>query len=112
MMRKIMLLASCIIACIIAGPAAAAPRNILLILADDYGIDVTRYYPTTDRRTTTPPAPATPKLAALAQSGLLFRNAWAEPSCSPRLRDHKVLAQEWQGRAAGETQLTKGVGTA
>ena len=102
-MRKIMLLASCIIACIVAGPAAAAPRNILLILADDYGIDVTRYYPTTDRRTTTPPAPATPKLAALAQNGLLFRNAWAEPSCSP------TRATIFTGRYAFRTGIGKPV---
>ena len=39
-------------------------RNILLIIADDYGIDATRFYPKTDRRVTTPPAPATPNLAA------------------------------------------------
>jgi arylsulfatase B len=63
-------------------PAGAA-RNVLLLIADDYGIDVTRYYPKTDRRVTTPPAPATPNLANLAQNGLLFRNTWAQPSCSP-----------------------------
>jgi arylsulfatase A-like enzyme len=66
----------------LAGPAQAA-RNILLIIADDYGIDATRYYPLTDRRSTTPPAPLTPKLASLAQRGLLFRNVWAQPLCSP-----------------------------
>jgi arylsulfatase A-like enzyme len=60
-----------------------AARNILLIIADDYGIDVTRYYPLTDRRSTTPPAPLTPNLASLAQRGLLFRNVWASPLCSP-----------------------------
>jgi arylsulfatase A-like enzyme len=63
--------------------AEAAPRKILLIIADDYDIDATRFYPTTDRRATTPPAPATPNLAGLAQQGVLFRNAWAQPSCSP-----------------------------
>lgn len=67
---------------VLADPVLAA-RNILLIVADDYGIDVTRYYPLTDRRTTTPPAPLTPNLASLAQGGLLFRNVWAQQLCSP-----------------------------
>ncbi len=58
-------------------------RNILLIIADDYGIDATRYYPKADRRVTNPPAPATPILSQLAADGLLFRNARAQPSCSP-----------------------------
>jgi arylsulfatase A-like enzyme len=71
-----------VMALAIVSPAGAA-RNILLLIADDYGIDVTRYYPLTDRRTTTPPAPATPNLASLAQNGLLFGNTWAQPSCSP-----------------------------
>ena len=68
---------------LLAVPAAAASRNILLVIADDYGIDVTTYYPQADRQTTTPPAPKTPNLAKLAKAGLLFRNAWAQPSCSP-----------------------------
>ena len=63
--------------------AHAAGRNILLLIADDYGIYVTRYYLLADRRTTTPEAPPAPNLANLAQNGLLFRNTWAQPSCSP-----------------------------
>ena len=66
-----------------AAPLSAAPRNVLLVIADDYGIDVTTYYPLADRQQTTPPAPKTPNLAKLAKAGLLFRNAWAQPSCSP-----------------------------
>lgn len=77
------LLALSLPAVLAATPIAAAPRNILLIVADDYGIDVTTYYPSTDRQVTTPPAPTTPNLAKLAKAGLLFRNAWAQPSCSP-----------------------------
>ena len=52
----------------VVSPASAA-RNILLLIADDYGIDVTRYYPLTDRRVTDPPAPATPNLASRARTG-------------------------------------------
>lgn len=64
--------------------AAAADRSILLIIADDYGVDAAGFYPkSAARRATTPPAPPTPNLAALASKGVLFRQAWAEPWCSP-----------------------------
>lgn len=82
---------------------SAAPRNILLILADDYGIDATQYYPASDRRTTSPPAPKTPNLAALSRQGIIFRNAWAEPSCSP------TRATIFTGRYAFRTGIGKPV---
>ncbi len=65
-----------------AGPQARG-RSILLIVADDLGLEATTLYPPALRRETEPPAPETPNLAALAQHGVLFRNAWANPSCSP-----------------------------
>jgi arylsulfatase A-like enzyme len=69
---------------LVAGKPQAAEQNILLIIADDFGVDAAPFYPTTvDRRDTTPPAPSTPNLMWLAQSGVLFRNAWATPWCSP-----------------------------
>ena len=67
-----------------AGEARAQGRNILLIIADDLGVDAARFYPlTAGRRTTRPPAPPTPNLAALARNGLIFRHAWVTPWCSP-----------------------------
>jgi arylsulfatase B len=67
-----------------AGGARAQDRNILLIVADDFGVDAASFYPlTAGRRTTSPPAPPTPNLARLAQNGVLFRRAWATPWCSP-----------------------------
>lgn len=55
-----------------------APRpNILLIVADDYGVDLAASYQEGS-------APAcTPFIDSLAAEGLLFRNAWANPTCSP-----------------------------
>ena len=92
-----------LVAVLLAAPASSAPRNVLLILADDYGVDATTYYPSSDRRTTNPPAPATPNLAALARNGILFRNAWAEPSCSP------TRATIFTGRYAFRTGIGKPV---
>ncbi|MGE3739533.1 MAG: sulfatase-like hydrolase/transferase [Geminicoccaceae bacterium] len=88
---------------VVAAPLSAAPRNVLLILADDYGIDVTEYYPAADRRTTKPLAPKTPNLAALSKQGIIFRNAWAEPSCSPS------RATIFTGRYAFRTGIGKPV---
>jgi arylsulfatase A-like enzyme len=56
---------------------------------DEYGID-------------DPDRPATPNLDALAQSGLKFTNAWANPVCSP------TRAGIFTGRHAYDT----GIGTA
>ncbi|MEN9576326.1 MAG: hypothetical protein RL514_4181 [Verrucomicrobiota bacterium] len=59
---------------------AATPRNILLIIADDYGADSSSLYNSTSSGASLPP---TPNLAALAQTGVVFRNAYANPVCSP-----------------------------
>jgi arylsulfatase A-like enzyme len=61
----------------------AAPPNILLLIGDDIGIDAAEFYPTTVRRATTPPAPPMPNMRRLAQAGVLFSDAWANPLCAP-----------------------------
>ena len=58
---------------------AASHQNILLIIADDYGADSSSLYNTN----TAASFPPTPNIAALARSGVLFRNAYANPVCSP-----------------------------
>ncbi len=59
---------------------AATPRNILLLIADDYGVDSSSLYNSTNAGASLPP---TPNLVALAQRGVRFRNAYAHPVCSP-----------------------------
>jgi arylsulfatase A-like enzyme len=66
-----------------AASAQAQKRNILLLIGDDIGIDVAEFYPTPDRRVTTSSMPPMPNLKQLAQVGVLFRNTWANPLCSP-----------------------------
>jgi arylsulfatase A-like enzyme len=66
-----------------ASSAQAARSNILLLIADDFGIDVASFYPVGPRRQTTPPPPPMPNLAALAQQGVIFTRVWASPWCSP-----------------------------
>lgn len=51
--------------------------NILIILADDLGIDVSNGYQTNALM------PVTPELDALRASGVTFKNAWTPPKCSP-----------------------------
>ncbi|HWB05701.1 MAG TPA: sulfatase-like hydrolase/transferase [Verrucomicrobiales bacterium] len=57
----------------------AAGRNILLIIADDYGQDSSALYNTSAAAS----LPPTPNIASLRSGGVLFRNAWAHPTCSP-----------------------------
>jgi arylsulfatase A-like enzyme len=53
------------------------PPNVLIVLLDDVGTDKIGAY-------AEHPRPAhTPNLDALAAEGVLFRNAWATPQCSP-----------------------------
>ena len=57
--------------------ATAQVPNTLLIIADDIGVDMVSCY---DEG----PDPAvTPNIDRLASEGVLFRNAWANPACSP-----------------------------
>lgn len=61
-------------------PAAAfsdTPPNILMIVADDMGVDVMSVY------TGNPDAARTPNLDALAARGLRFTDFWAQPVCTP-----------------------------
>ena len=51
--------------------------NVLLVIADDMGVDMLAAY----GEGADPPI--TPNLDALAQDGMLFRNAWSNPNCSP-----------------------------
>lgn len=59
------------------GSQALRPRNIVLVLADDLGVDMVGAYDEGGA------PPCTPHIDGLASQGLLFRNAWANPSCTP-----------------------------
>ncbi len=57
--------------------SVAAGGNVLVVLLDDVGTDMLGVY---DEHPSPPP---TPRLDALADEGLLFRNAYSAPVCSP-----------------------------
>jgi hypothetical protein len=68
----------------------AEPRNLLVIIADDHGIDSQALYNTNAGAS----PPSTPHINALAQRGVLFRNAYDKPfvhlpavQCSPAAMD-------------------------
>lgn len=65
---------------IVSAVSAATAKNILLVIADDYGADGSSLYNSTSNGASLPP---TPTIAALARRGVVFRNAWACPECSP-----------------------------
>ena len=57
--------------------ARGGQPNVLLILADDLGVEgLAAYQEGSDY-------PLTPTIDLLAQNGLLFRNTWSNPNCSP-----------------------------
>ena len=55
---------------------ATSTPNILLVIADDQGVDASAQYDVTGD------PPRTPVLNALAAEGLVFDNAWATPGCT------------------------------
>lgn len=60
-----------------AGVPVDGTKNILLIIADDMGVDQVSGYAEHDD------APTTDHLDDLATNGVMFRNAWTHPSCAP-----------------------------
>jgi arylsulfatase B len=59
------------------GVGDPSPLNILILLADDVGVDMLASYGLGDD------LPSLPTLDALASKGLSFRNVWSNPICSP-----------------------------
>ena len=59
------------------GLGQPSPPNILLIIADDLGVDVTNGYHSPGL------SPNTPTLDSLMASGLTFNNVWSTPMCTP-----------------------------
>ncbi len=55
------------------------PPNVLLIIADDYGLDASSLYNTSPGVS----LPPTPNIASLAANGVKFTNAYGYPTCSP-----------------------------
>jgi arylsulfatase B len=56
--------------------ATPKPPNILIVIADDFGVDQVGAYGEGN-------AACTPNIDRLASEGLLFRNAWTNPVCTP-----------------------------
>ena len=55
----------------------ARPPNILLVIADDMGLDVSPCYDLGSEK------PDMPVLESMCRDGLVFDNVWADPTCSP-----------------------------
>lgn len=61
-----------------------APRNIVVIVADDVGVDLIGAYEPYFANHPDPAYPnTTPAIDFLAATGMTFRNAWTDPVCSP-----------------------------
>jgi hypothetical protein len=78
--------------------ADAAPRNILLIIADDFGVDVAEFYPTSVREVTTPPAPPRSSRWSTGAQAVRQERGFCPTACSfprsgrrPQPVDHALL---------------------
>ncbi|MFK7801301.1 MAG: sulfatase-like hydrolase/transferase [Anaerolineae bacterium] len=56
----------------------ASAHNVILIIADDFGVDMVALY-----NESAADLPPTPNIDALLDEGVLFENAWTNPICSP-----------------------------
>ena len=78
-------------------PETARPPNILLVIADDLGVDVT------DAPPDSPLSVVTPTLDRLRAEGVTFTTTWSNPVCSP------TRATMLTGRYAFRTGVTNAV---
>jgi len=62
--------------------AHPAERNVVLIVLDDTGVDLFGVYGEFAGTDPPPEHQATPSIQALADRGLVFRNAWSSPLCA------------------------------
>ena len=60
-----------------ARPARPVQPNIVIVVADDFGVDLVNGYGEGAD------LPCTPNIDAMMAEGLTFRNFWARPACSP-----------------------------
>ena len=64
----------------VAGAVEERRPNLVLIVLDDFGVDLLGAFPRTEVAAR---PPCTPNLDALARDGLLFTHVWTDPVCSP-----------------------------
>jgi arylsulfatase A-like enzyme len=71
-----LLISFVIFGCLSTGQACAQQPNVLLVIADDLGVDSLNLFLSAD-------GPPTPTLDSLANTGVRFINCWGSPTCSP-----------------------------
>ncbi len=68
-----------LLAAALAGAASAQDGNVLLIIADDVGIDTIGAYQSLEGSTN---VPSTPTINGLANAGITFKHVWSNPRCA------------------------------
>ena len=95
---------------------AAKPENALVILVDDWGLDMMAAYGSPDLSASCITRPPTPNIDRLAESGLTFLSGWVTPVCSPTRASlltgrhpyrHKIgrVVDQCQSSASGCSQI-------
>jgi arylsulfatase A-like enzyme len=80
MIRSTILVAVLLLACqatSVSNSASTTSPNVLLVIADDFGIDASPCYATGKNK------PNMPNLESLCKKGVVFDNVWVNPVCTP-----------------------------
>ena len=65
-------------------PQPSTPQpNLLLLIADDFGVESSPCYRQVSGQSAANALPTTPRLDALCEAGMVFDNVWSSPTCSP-----------------------------
>src|SRR5688572_16222802 len=83
-----------------APPGEPSRPNVVLIVLDDFGVNLLGAFP---RASEARPPPCTPNLDGLVREGLLFTRVWTDPVCSPS------RAQMLTGRHGFRTGIGMGI---
>ncbi|MEM7306261.1 MAG: sulfatase-like hydrolase/transferase [Planctomycetota bacterium] len=95
-------------------PAVLVPNNVIVIVADDVGVDMIGAYDDLYANHPDPDYPnTTPAINYLAETGILFTNCWSNPACSPtraQLLTGRHALHSGIGKIVNPNVVTDGMG--
>lgn len=85
------------------GTEPPPPPNVLILIADDFGLDLAAFDAAAPCYDTSDPSdqPVMPNLAGLCSTGVRFDKVWAHPTCSPTRASMLTGQSPWQHGVGG-----------
>ena len=104
-MHRWVIVALLLFAAVVASEDRAWASNVLVIVADDVGVDMLNAYWAPGDLNRPIDVPPTPNISSLAADGVTFKNAWGNPLCSPT---RATIQTGRYGFRTGVTRLSNG----